>query len=238
MKIIQSKCPHCGQTFNVRKFPAGIRNICPKCRKELMLDPESNKKYMKYNYMWVASILLVLILGTVLFPGKYYISLLPVVILAVFGPAWMQQYLAKKDIFHYIVDPTKADWNYDGEGNYYNDEGERVDYLDPRKKYQTIERYMTKELIKDHMPVIDCRSKEEYLAGHIKGSIHMELDHAEVEHREKLSGTNKFYVVYGNTRKESAALCYKLNELGYHHMCDLGELSKWDEPLVAGEESE
>lgn len=235
MKLIQTKCPNCGQILNVKQFPTGTRLTCTKCRKELMLDEKCKKEYLKYSIFWIVTILLSLTICNALFPGQYMVSLVILLFLFIVGPILMHNYISSKDIFHYVVDPTKKDWKYDGEGNYYNEEGERVDYLHPRKAYQTIERYMTKELMKDGGTVIDSRSLEEYKAGHIKDSIQMDLEHVEEEHELKLSGKHKFYVVYGETRKQSSALCMKLNELGYMHMCDLGELSKWDEPLVSEE---
>ncbi|MEG0314047.1 MAG: hypothetical protein RR646_02160 [Erysipelotrichaceae bacterium] len=128
MKKANSKCPSCGHKFNVGIFPLGFTYTCPKCRKELVLEPKYYKKYLILDILWIVAMLLTIIIINLIVPAS------PIIVVVILFFAIVPRFLFSSlgttlDLYHYKIDESKPEWHYDGEGNYYNEQGEKEDFI-------------------------------------------------------------------------------------------------------------
>lgn len=87
-------------------------------------------------------------------------------------------------------------------------------------------------LVKDvNCLVVDIRSPEKYLAGHIEGSATIEYGSADFEHKFRFFNSNQSIALYSNSvRKSTKALKFLKKELGFTNIvCLDGGLRDWEE---------
>jgi len=91
--------------------------------------------------------------------------------------------------------------------------------------FETVSFEEAKKLIDKGAVLVDVRSKEEYEAGHIEGSIN--IPHTEILTKAKsvLKDKNKPVIVYCNAAKRSKQAWDFLNYLGYKKICALDNMA-------------
>ena len=92
-----------------------------------------------------------------------------------------------------------------------------------------------KELEKDeNIVLIDVRTREEYLQGHIKGSINIPLNLLPVLMEEKVSDRNARIFVYCLSGGRSSQACRWMIGNGFTDVTNIGGISSWNGPIVRG----
>lgn len=98
--------------------------------------------------------------------------------------------------------------------------------------YKLIDAQNTKELLKkDNSILIDVRSYEEYIEGHIKGCVLIPLDEVYTTNELPIKKDTNI-IVYCKKGIRSRNFCYILSNMGFSNLYDLGAISNWDEELV------
>ena len=82
--------------------------------------------------------------------------------------------------------------------------------------------------------LIDVRTKEEYLAGHIPGSLLLPVDELANRLNELPADKQTILVVYCRTGRRSAIAAQILLEAGYLAIYDLGGIADWPYETEAG----
>ena len=83
--------------------------------------------------------------------------------------------------------------------------------------------------------LLDVRSREEHLSGHIPGSILLPLDQLASGAGKILGNPEKKIVVYCQSGARSAQAAKVLGKLGYKDVRDLGGIMGWPFQIVRGQ---
>lgn len=84
--------------------------------------------------------------------------------------------------------------------------------------------------------LIDVRTPEEYVAGHIPTAINVPVD--QIAKRPPTGEKDVLIIVYCRSGSRSAMARKTLRDLGYTNVVDFGAVSRWEGDLVAGEDPE
>ena len=93
---------------------------------------------------------------------------------------------------------------------------------------QEAQRMMTT----DDVIIVDVRTKEEFMQGHIDGAILMPIQTLADTAAQELGDKHQIILVYcrsGNRSKQAARL---LMDMGYLHVYDFGGINTWDGEIV------
>ena len=82
--------------------------------------------------------------------------------------------------------------------------------------------------------LLDVRSRNEYLAKHIPGSILIPVDTLENEAARRLPDKNVEIIVYCASGSRSVMAAKILTKLGYTHVYNLGGIFSWPYKTVSG----
>lgn len=88
---------------------------------------------------------------------------------------------------------------------------------------------------KEDLILLDVRTKEEYEAGHIEGSILIPVDIIEAEAEGILQDKEKPIIVYCRSGKRSMAAANILVKLGYENVYNLGGINDWPYETISGD---
>ncbi len=105
---------------------------------------------------------------------------------------------------------------------------------DNESKYQSItSEEVFKEIESENTSVyiIDVRTLSEYKSGHIKNAINVPLDNIDTISQYVSSKEDKV-IVYCQSGNRSREASFKLLELGYQNVFDLGGIQDWDYEIV------
>lgn len=81
--------------------------------------------------------------------------------------------------------------------------------------------------------LVDVRTREEYLAGHLPNSILLPLgDVYQLE--DDVPNKEDVIYVYCRSGSRSAQACRMFREMGYTHVINIGGIVDWDGPLQRG----
>ena len=75
--------------------------------------------------------------------------------------------------------------------------------------------------------VLDVRTEDEYMDGHIKGSIVIPLEFLEMDIEDEVPDKNSIIFIYCTTGRKSEIGCDQLEDLGYENVYDLGGIMDW-----------
>ncbi|QGT99353.1 hypothetical protein SYNTR_0760 [Candidatus Syntrophocurvum alkaliphilum] len=78
-----------------------------------------------------------------------------------------------------------------------------------------------------NMQIIDVRTKEEYLTGHIPNSILIPVDELRVKIHESVPDKEQKIILYCRSGNRSQSAMKILIELGYNNVYDLGGINDW-----------
>lgn len=81
--------------------------------------------------------------------------------------------------------------------------------------------------------LVDVRTREEYLAGHLPDSLLLPLGDAYALEDDVPDKDDTIYV-YCRSGSRSAMACQQFEELGYTHVVNIGGILDWDGPLQRG----
>lgn len=101
-------------------------------------------------------------------------------------------------------------------------------------KPSSLTSYEAYDLIKENPAIIilDVRSEEEFLSGHIKGAILLPVDEIDERAETVLTDKNATILVICRTGIRSQAASYTLVSLGYKSVYDIGGIVNWPGELV------
>lgn len=80
--------------------------------------------------------------------------------------------------------------------------------------------------------LLDVRTKEEYMEGHIKDALLIPVDDLEQEAEENLKDKDAVIFVYCRSGNRSATAADMLAKLGYSNVYDLGGIKYWPYEVV------
>lgn len=79
-----------------------------------------------------------------------------------------------------------------------------------------------------HCIIIDVREEEEYITGHAAGAILFPLDSInDISAMERIPSLDTPLLIYCRSGRRSQLAAYKLLELGYTEVYDMGSLVGW-----------
>lgn len=80
---------------------------------------------------------------------------------------------------------------------------------------------------KSEIVIVDARTEEEYLTGHIEGALNIPLDEIERLAPVELPDISSGIAVCCKTGKRSELAALALHKLGYKNIYDMGALTEW-----------
>lgn len=80
--------------------------------------------------------------------------------------------------------------------------------------------------------VLDVRTEQEFKAGHIAGSINLEIRQIPRRIQDLVSNPDQEILVYCLSGARSRLAAKALGKLGYSNVSDFGSLHGWPDPLV------
>ena len=83
--------------------------------------------------------------------------------------------------------------------------------------------------------IVDVRTYEEYIGGHIPGAILLPIDSIEKEAEGILEDKSTTYFVYCRSGNRSNTASQLLADMGYEQIYDLGGIIDWPYEIVKGE---
>jgi len=84
--------------------------------------------------------------------------------------------------------------------------------------------------------LLDVRTREEYAAGRIPGSILLPYDQIDASSASRVIGSkDRTVIVYCRSGRRSSIAAASLAALGYRNVFDLGAISSWPYGIVKGE---
>lgn len=108
----------------------------------------------------------------------------------------------------------------------------------PKSGYTQISQEEAKEMMKkdDGHVVVDVRTEEEYVEGHIPGAILVPNESIGVNQLEKLSDYDQIILIYCRSGNRSKKAAEKLVEQGYKNIYEFGGIIDWTGDIVEGKE--
>ncbi len=82
--------------------------------------------------------------------------------------------------------------------------------------------------------LVDVRTPEEYAFGHIPTAINIPV--SEIGSRPPTTDTSALIIVYCRSGSRSATAQRTLQGMGYTNVVNFGPVSKWQKPLVEGDQ--
>jgi len=109
-----------------------------------------------------------------------------------------------------------------------NNGSERGESEHRKKGFQWIEKQEAFEMMKKYSNyrVVDVRSKEEYMSGHLPRAINLPLDNLEEECMDTLPNQNQVIFVYCTSGTRSRQACEMMTGLGYTNIYGFGGFQK------------
>ncbi|MDD3415053.1 MAG: rhodanese-like domain-containing protein [Lachnospiraceae bacterium] len=106
-----------------------------------------------------------------------------------------------------------------------------------KQSFQTITAAKAKEMIDQNPNVIilDVRTNEEYLEGHIENATLLPYDTIPQQAEITLPDTSSTILVYCRSGRRSAIAAQSLVDLGYSNVYDFGGIIDWPYSVVTGE---
>ena len=89
-----------------------------------------------------------------------------------------------------------------------------------------VNQWMTEALQKTDAVVLDVRTEEEYLEGHIPGSVLLPLSELDTA-RQVIPGEQTPLYVYCRSGVRSKQAASKLRQMGYRQVTDMGGINRW-----------
>lgn len=83
--------------------------------------------------------------------------------------------------------------------------------------------------------IIDVRTKEEYIEGHIPGAINIDNESIIDVEPEQLTDKNQMILIYCRSGNRSKQAAEKLANMGYTNIVEFGGIVDWDGDIVIGE---
>lgn len=96
------------------------------------------------------------------------------------------------------------------------------------KGYQWIEKQEAFEMMKKYTnyKILDVRSKDEYLTGHLPKAVNLPLDDLEEECLDLLPNLNQVVFVYCSSGGRSRIACEQMAAMGYANIYGFGGFQK------------
>ncbi|MHC1694362.1 MAG: rhodanese-like domain-containing protein [Eubacteriales bacterium] len=85
---------------------------------------------------------------------------------------------------------------------------------------------------KSEVIIMDARTEEEYLMGHIEGALNIPLDEIERLAPVELPDLSSGIAVCCKTGRRSELAALALHKLGYKRVYDMGALTEWEYGFV------
>jgi phage shock protein E len=83
--------------------------------------------------------------------------------------------------------------------------------------------------------LLDVRTEEEYLEGHIPGAVNLPYD--DIGKGKPDFPKDELVIVYCRSGRRSAIAAEALKALGFSEIADFGAVSRWKDPLVKGKKN-
>ncbi|HHV32290.1 MAG TPA: rhodanese-like domain-containing protein [Clostridiales bacterium] len=106
-----------------------------------------------------------------------------------------------------------------------------------KKTYRTITHEEARQRLISGSPLLlDVRTKEEYVAVHIPGSVLLPLNELESKISALAPEKGREIIVYCRSGARAAAACSHLTELGYTDVSTMGGICDWKYATAKGSE--
>jgi rhodanese-related sulfurtransferase len=88
---------------------------------------------------------------------------------------------------------------------------------------------------KENYIIIDVRTWEEYIEGHLPGAINIPNENIIDTDPEKLTDKTQLLLIYCRSGNRSKQAAQKLFDMGYTNIIEFGGIIDWDGEIVVGE---